>query len=99
MEINHLRDRAREIAEELDWKTEFKRLDCLLGTLLGARRGKVSSAIAQARAAGEPFDASCLERMQLLFAELRSPMPGLVDTFAAIDHFKNKAFFEAYFSN
>ena len=98
-EINSLRDRAREIADELGWKAAFKRLDGLLGTLLGTRSGKVSSAIAQARAAGEPFDASCLERMQLLFADLRTPMPGVQDSFTAVDHVKNKAFFESYFSN
>lgn len=98
-EIHILRDRAREISEELGWKAEFKRLDGLIGTLLGTKRGKVTSAIAQARAAGEPFDASCLERMQLLFADLRNPIPGVRDSFTAVDHVKNKAFFEAYFSN
>lgn len=98
-EINILRDRAREIAEELGWKAEIKRLDALIGTLLGTRSGKVSSAIAQARAAGEPFDPSCLERMQILFADLRIPTPGILDSFTAPDHFKNKAFFDSYFSN
>jgi hypothetical protein len=98
-ELNSLRDRAREIADELGWTAPFKRLDALIGTLLGTRSGKLSSAIARARAAGEPFDASCLERMQLLFADLRSPMRGLVDSFTAVDHVKNKTFFEAYFSN
>ncbi len=98
-ELNSLRDRARAIADELDWNAEFKRLDNLIGTLLGTRTGKVTSAIAQARAAREPFDASCLERMQLLFADLRHPMPAVVDSAPAIDHVKNKAFFESYFSN
>ncbi len=98
-EVNTLRDRAREVAHELGWNAEFKRLDALIGALLGTRRGKVSSAVARARAAREPFDASCLERMQILFADLRSPMPGVQDSFTAPDHLKNKAFFEAYFSN
>lgn len=98
-ELNILRERARDISDELGWKAEFKRLDGLIGTLLGTKSGKVTSAIAQARAAGEPFDASCLERMQLLFADLRTPIPGVGDSFTAVDHVKNKAFFEAYFSN
>lgn len=98
-ELDALRDRAREIADELSWKTEFKRLDGLIGTLLGTRSSKVASAIAQARAAGEPFDASCLERLQLLFSELRSPLSGVIDSFTTGGHVKNKAFFEAYFSN
>lgn len=98
-ELNQLRDRAREISIELGWKRAFTQLDGLIGTLLGTRAGKVTSAIARARAAGEPFDAGCLERLQLLFAELRTPLPALVDSFAAPDHARNKAFFEAYFSN
>jgi len=98
-EINDIRDHAREIAEQFGWHAELERLDTLFGTLLGTRRGRVASAAARARAIGEPFDASCLERLHLLFAELRKPMPAIADTFTAVDHFKNKAFFEAYFSN
>ncbi len=37
--------------------------------------------------------------MQLLFAELRAPIAQTVDRFSSPAHFKNKAFFEAYFSN
>lgn len=98
-ELNKLRDRAREIAGELGWKKQFARLDSLIGTLLGARRGHVTSSVALARAAGEPFDAACLRRLQVLFGALRSPLSATVDSFSAPDHFKNKAFFEAYFSN
>jgi hypothetical protein len=98
-ELGTIRDRAREIAEELGWGTAYRALDTLIGTLLGTRHGKVASAIGIARAAGEPFDPPCLERCQLLFAELRRPLPAIVDTFTAADHFRNKAFFEAYFSN
>lgn len=98
-ELNRLRDRARAIAGELGWRAAGERLDGLIGTLLGTRRGKVASPIARARAAGEPFDPPCLERMQILFAELRAPLPPIADPFTARDHAKNKAFFEAYFSN
>ena len=98
-EINRLRDRAREISRELDWKPEMERLDTLAGTLLGTKRGKAMSAIARTRSIGEPFDAACLERLQLLYAELRNPLPATLDSFTAAGQFKNKAFFEAYFSN
>lgn len=98
-ELNRLRDRAREIALELGWSRELERLEQLIGTLLGTRAGHVSSATARARAAGEPFDPACFERLQLLFAEVRGPLPELRDSFEAPDHLKNKAFFEAYFSN
>lgn len=99
VELNRLRDRAREISVELGWKHEFKRLDSLIGALLGTRAGQVTSSVARARAAGEPFDARCLQRLQVLYGELRSPLPAIVDAFDAPDHVKNKAFFEAYFSN
>lgn len=98
-ELKELRDRARQISRQLGWSAAFKRLDTMIGTLLGTRRGKVSSAIARARAAGEPFDPACLERLQVLFAELRTPLPGIIEPFTAPDHLRNKAFFEAYFSN
>jgi len=98
-ELNHLRERARQIAPELGWNKELKRLDGLIGALLGTRREQLSSPRARARAVGAPFDAACLERLQLLFAELRNPLPELRDSFDAPDHLKNKAFFESYFSN
>ena len=98
-ELHKLRDRAREISLELGWKPAFKRLDGLIGALLGTRAGQVTSAVARARAAGEPFDVACLDRLQALFAEVRSPLPEVVDSFEAPDHLKNKAFFEAFFSN
>jgi len=98
-ELNRLRDRAREISVELGWQKEFERLDSLIGTLLGTRAGQVTSSVARARAAGEPFDAPCLQRLQVLFGELRNPLPEVVDSFDAPDHVKNKAFFESYFSN
>lgn len=98
-ELDKLRDRAREIANQLHWHKELERLDGLIGALLGTRRDKLESQVGRARAAGEPFDAACLERLQLLFAELRNPLPKVIDTFTAAEHFRNKAFFEAYFSN
>jgi hypothetical protein len=98
-ELNHLRERARQIALEFGWNKELQRLDGLIGTLLGTRQEQLSSPRAHARALGEPFDAACLERLQLLFADLRSPLAELRDSFEAPDHFKNKAFFESYFSN
>jgi hypothetical protein len=98
-EIDRLRDRAREIATELGWNAELKRLDALIGSLLGTRRGKLASAVGRARALGEPFDTPCLERLQLLFAELRTPTPAIAESFTAPAHVRNKAFFEAYFSN
>jgi hypothetical protein len=98
--LNVLRDRAREIRDTLGWSKEFERLDGIIGNLLGTRTGKLPSPVALARAAGEPFDVPCVERLQLLFAELRGrPLPDIHDAFTSPEHITNKAFFEAYFSN
>jgi hypothetical protein len=97
--LNALRDLARGIADELGWKSQFERLDGLIGGLLSTRAGTMQSAVGRARVAGEPFDAPCLGRLQLLFAALREPTPDLVDPYRGVDHVRNKAFIEAYFSN
>ncbi len=100
-ELQKLRDRAREIAQKFKWTNEFKKMDGLIGALLGSRpTKKLSTHSARARAQGRPFDTERLERLDNLFAELRStPRVELKDAFFAKDHFTNKAFFEAYFSN
>lgn len=98
--LNQLRDRARQLSDELGWGGPFKRLEGIIGTLLGTRNSASAGVIGRARAAGEPFDPPCLARLQLLFAELRTrSFPTLVDPFSSPEHFRNKAFFEAYFSN
>ncbi|HEY4241531.1 MAG TPA: Fic family protein [Kofleriaceae bacterium] len=98
-ELNALRDRARVIAKKLGWHAKLRRLDALIGGLLGTRTAELVTATARARAAGEPFDAACIERMQLLYAELRLPRPPLAEPRTAPAHVRNKAFFESYFSN
>ena len=98
--LGELRDRARQVAGELGWQREFQRLDRLIGAFLGTRTGQVTSEIGRARVAGEPFDAACLARLQALFGELHSrPLPAIAERFDTSDHIRNKAFFEAYFSN
>ncbi len=100
-ELNRVRDRAREIAGELGWRAEYERLDAAIGALLGTRSvDGVTSAAARARALGEPFDTTCLERLQLLFGELTTrALSSPTDEFGSPQHFRNKAFFESYFSN
>jgi Fic/DOC family len=98
--LHQLRDRARQVAQELGWRAEFERLDGMIGEFLGTQTGHVQSAIGRARAAGKPFDPACLERLQLLFGELQSrSLPEIREPDGTEDHRRNKAFFEAYFSN
>jgi len=98
--LNALRDHAREVSESFGWHRELTRLDAVIGALLQTRPGTLTSAVGLARSQGEPFDAACLARLQLLFAALKSRgFERITDASAAPDHHRNKAFFEAYFSN
>ncbi len=98
--LNRVRDRAKQISEELKWGAAFKRLDGIIGTLLGTRASALAGEVGRARAAGAPYDPVCAERLQLLFSELHTrSFPTLVDLHESPEHFQHKAFFEAYFSN
>jgi Fic family protein len=58
------------------------------------------SALGRARAMGKPYDSACLEKLEMLFGALRHyPLQEIPEIFTSSDHFINKAFFEAYFSN
>ncbi len=99
--INSLRDRAKEIAEDFGWPREFEKLNQILGALLGEcnpPRGSFPSV--KARADGQPFDSRCLERLTSLFTYLKTtPLKSFKETRKDYNHFRNKAFFESYFSN
>jgi hypothetical protein len=98
--LNRLRDDARAIATELNMEQEFERLSELIGTLLGTRKSRVTTPVAQARVAGSPYDPDRILMLQRLFAELRDyhatprRSPDRSQQARA-----NLTFFEAYFSN
>jgi len=100
-ELKTLRDRARQIARKLEWGREFQKLDSMIGALLGSRdASNLATASGRARARGKPYDSERTQRFDTLFSELKTrPLPAIHDTYLAKDHFRNKAFFEAYFSN
>lgn len=100
-ELNRIRDRARTLATELKWQREFGKLDRVIGALLGTNKAHaMKSAEGRARAKGKPYDATRLARFDLLLSELRSStLPELKPVSEDNEHRKNKAFFEAYFSN
>src|SRR5437879_9705302 len=55
--LNQLREQAREVAAALGYQVQFKRLDSLIGALLGTQEAKYLTAKqALARAAGRPYD-------------------------------------------
>jgi hypothetical protein len=99
--LNQLRDQAREVAQALGYQAQFKRLDTLIGALLGSQAPKhLTAHQALARASGRPYDPQRLEVFDALFAELnRSSLMEITDPASSGVARENFAFFEAYFSN
>lgn len=99
--LNQLRDQAREVAQALGYQAQFKRLDTLVGALLGTQAAKhLTARQALARAAGRPYDPHRLEIFEALFTELnRSSLTEIADPALSGDARETFAFFEAYFSN
>ena len=99
--LNQLRDDAREVANALDLQKQFKRLDELIGALLGTHAARhLTAKQALARAAGRPYDPHRLEIFDALHSELnRSTLEEIEDPAPTGTARENFAFFEAYFSN
>lgn len=99
--INSFRDKAKEIAKQLEMTDEYETLNSIIGALLSTKpSGILSSTSAIARAQGAPFD---LERVKLfgtLFEALHNePFPVMDEQNVSTAAFRNFAFFESYFSN
>jgi hypothetical protein len=99
--LNQLRDHAREIAPALGYDAQFKRLNSLIGALLGFHEAKILTAKqALARAAGRPYDPHRLEIFDALFTALnQAALENIQDPAPAGVAREDFAFFEAYFSN
>jgi hypothetical protein len=95
--LQRLRDEASGMAAQLDLMEEFRRLDALIGTLLGSRNAPLESPVAAARAAGLPYDPQRLDLFQRLHADLAAAAP--VTRLAHATDGPALPFFEAYFSN
>jgi hypothetical protein len=99
--FNQLRDACRTLAETLGRDKEFKRLDAIMGAMLGTHTSKkLHGKQALARAAGRPYDPDRLALFDTLFSRLRAEIlreaPATAETGRARENF---AFFESYFSN
>jgi len=95
--LQRIRDEARKTARQLGLRAEFRRLDALIGTLLGSRDTPLKSPSAAARAAGRPYDPQRLDLFQRLHAELAGAAP--VTRLERPTDGPALPFFEAYFSN
>lgn len=95
---NKIRDAARAIAGPLGLEKEFKRLNKIIGALLGTQQTRLSAPAAIARASGKPYDAARISLFQTLATELQAnplQVPGVAPN---IDS-DLQAFIETYFSN
>ena len=100
---NRLRDEARALAPMIDRTAEAKRLDALIGNVLGSRDVQavpLMSPRAQARRRGRPYDPGRVRLFQILHKALRDMPPSFRparqrDGEAAA----TPAFYDAYFSN
>jgi hypothetical protein len=99
--LNEIRGQAKKIALKFKWQREFTKLDKIIGALLGTRSpDNLKTPSARARSIGKPYDSDRLVLFDNLFAELRStPLVEKKEVYKTNVHFRNKAFFEAYFSN
>ena len=99
--LNEVRDRAKEIAEQLNLQSEFTKLNRLISALLTTKPSKIlTSPVALARAFGNPYDPVRIALFEKLFQHLTQlEFKNIPDTNTTKQAFRNFAFFEAYFSN
>ena len=99
--LNHFRDKAEKVAEQLDFNHEFRKLNTLISALLRTHDFSVlQSDAAKARAAGAPYDAQRIELFEILYDKLKDYyFPERADRNISEESFRLFAFFEAYFSN
>lgn len=98
--LNRIRDDAHTLAPLLGFDKEFQVLNELIGTILGTKSSRLTTASGQALSRGTPLDAKRLALFETLAAALRTdPLKErespVTNEIARI----NFAFLESYFSN
>lgn len=98
--VNKIRDRARDIAVELNMQEEYEKLDELIGSLQGTRNANIKTDVGKARKSQKPFDPDRVELFIKLFENLSDSAPKTRSAAnMSQDERVNLSFFEAYFSN
>lgn len=99
--LNELRDQARVAAKTLGLATEFIQLDKMIGALLTTRpaENNLTTQLAIATVKGKPFDAQRLQLFERLADYLNRCSFEPVAYFYNSASWRNRAFFESYFSN
>lgn len=100
-ELNKVRDKARDISEQLGMQSEFEKLNLIISALLTTHPSKIlKSPVAAARAFGTPYDPARLELFEILFRELKQQeFPIREEKNTSNKAYRNFAFYESYFSN
>lgn len=96
--INRLRDFARIKSIELSMPQEFKKIDKIIGAMLGTREARLIFPFAISRFKGEGFDPSRIPIFEILTEHLHTLAPSLRSERPAADQ-AFLPFFESYFSN
>jgi hypothetical protein len=99
--LNEFRDKAREVAKELEMMKEFDKLSAIISALLNTHSSKIlESETAKARAGGTPFDKDRIELFEILFEQLKDRFfTERRDRNNDEASFRMFSFFESYFSN
>lgn len=100
--LNQLRDEAKEYSQDAGLISEFTELNSVIGSLLGTKEiANLSLAKSRAFVKGENFDQERVNLFTDFFIFLKDLKLNLGEDpkMQNSDHFRNKAFFESYFSN
>jgi len=99
--INNFREKAREVAKQLNFNPEFEKLNAIISALLNTHSAKVlRSEPAKARAAGMPYDSQRVELFAILYNKLKDCyFHERTDRNTSEESFRLFSFFEVYFSN
>lgn len=99
--LNSLRDQARLVADELDMKREFEKLNKLISALLSTNSNKILlSPLNKARLSGFPYDPYRIDLFDHLYEQLAAnEYPAYEDQNRTIHAYQNFSFYESYFSN
>ncbi len=99
--LNHVRERARQVAEQLSMQREFTKLNAVISALLSTHPSRIlTSPVAAARAFGLPYDPARLALFETLFQDInQQEFRYREERNNDPEAFRNFAFFESYFSN
>jgi Fic family protein len=95
--VNRMRDRMKEISQQIGLEKEFEKVNGIIGSLLSTYDLKLKSSAGIARQSGYPFDVKRVELFHKLYREILNLAPNIRHTTQT--KLDSLYFYEAYFSN